>query len=481
MILERFYDEPLAQASFLVGCPAAGEAIVIDPNRDVTQYVRFAAAERLRITAVTETHIHADFVSGARELAHRTGARLYLSDEGAPEWSYAYANEPNVTKIHDGDVIRAGSVALRVMKTPGHTPEHVSFVVTDGASSAKPRGVFTGDFVFVGDVGRPDLLERAANFAGTMEQGARTLFASLQRFRGLPDYLALWPGHGAGSACGKALGSLPSTTLGYEKLANWGLCATTEREFVAEVLAGQPEPPAYFKEMKRMNQAGPAFLEGFTEPPRLPAERLAAVLAEQGVVVDLRPSSEFEDGAARGALHIPMGRSFSTWAGSLLPYGPAIHLIAGGSGEASAAARDLAMIGLEAVGGWFDGAALAHWAAAHEPLLRTATLTAAEAWARVQRGELVLVDVRGASEYQSGHVPGARHIPLGALPSRAPELPRDRPVALHCQGGTRSPIAVSVLRSAGFENVFDVSGGLDEWRRAGLPVEDGTQEEAARR
>ena len=220
MIIRNFYDDKLAQASYLVGCAATGEAIVIDPLRDIQQYLDMAEAQNLRITAVTETHIHADYLSGSRELAAATGARLFLSDEGDDLWKYAYANKSGATLVKDGDVIRIGNLTLKVMHTPGHTPEHISFLLTDHPMSNEPHSLFTGDFVFVGDVGRPDLLERAANFEGTMEAGARTLFRSLRKLDELADSLLIWPGHGAGSACGKALGGSPVTTLGYERKTN---------------------------------------------------------------------------------------------------------------------------------------------------------------------------------------------------------------------------------------------------------------------
>src|SRR5688572_13755898 len=256
MFLQRFYDDQLAQASYLVGCSATGESLVVDPSRDVAQYIDAAAREGLRVTHVTETHIHADFVSGARELASRTGAQLLLSDEGDAEWKYRYAEDSRARLLYDGDSFHVGNIELEAMHTPGHTPEHLSFLVTDHPAGAGPWGILTGDFVFVGDVGRPDLLERAAGYAGTMEAGARELQRSLERFRTLPDHLQVWPGHGAGSACGKSLGALASSTVGYERLANWGLAITNEEEFVRMVLAGQPEPPRYFAEMKRINKEG---------------------------------------------------------------------------------------------------------------------------------------------------------------------------------------------------------------------------------
>ena len=265
MILRRFFDEKLAQTSYIVACEHSKLALVVDPNRNISQYIDAAASDNFRIVAVTETHIHADFVSGARELAQRTAAQLYLSDAGTPDWKYAYAAEAGAELLTDGSTFMVGDVRIEALHTPGHTPEHMTFLVTDTAVGNEPMGALTGDFVFVGDVGRPDLLERAAGFEGTMERGARELFASLRSFRTYPDYLQLWPGHGAGSACGKALGAMPHSTLGYEKLFNWALAETDEQRFVEEVLSGQPEPPAYFAIMKGVNRDGPPVV-----PPAMP-------------------------------------------------------------------------------------------------------------------------------------------------------------------------------------------------------------------
>jgi hydroxyacylglutathione hydrolase len=472
VLLKRYYDEPLAQASFLLADTATHEAIVVDPNRDVDAYLKAAAAEKVKIVAVTETHIHADYLSGTRELARKAGATAYLSDTGGPDWTYGWANEPNVRLVRDGDSIRAGRVRLDVLATPGHTPEHVSFVITDEAASTEPVGVLTGDFVFAGDVGRPDLLERAANMQGTMEQGARTLYASLARFRDAwPGHLLLWPGHGPGSACGKNLGGLPVTSLAYERLTNWGVRTTSEREFVHEVLTGQPEPPVYFKHMKHMNQEGPPILGGFQPPPRLDDAELPAALARGDVIVDLRPTAEVLAGAIPGTLAIPVGSSFPTWAGWFLPYDQPISLLASDGARALAAVRQLAMIGLDHVRGWYGPGAFAAWEHAKGALATTPSLTAAEAYARASRGDLVLLDVRGTAELDGRRVPGARHIPLGYLPERASELPRDRPLALFCGGGTRSRIGVSVLRRAGFTQLFDQGGGFPAHAEAGLPVE----------
>ncbi|HWO89418.1 MAG TPA: MBL fold metallo-hydrolase, partial [Gemmatimonadales bacterium] len=296
MLLKRFYDTKLAQASYLVGCQRTGEALIVDPNRDLAQYLHAAKVEGMKIAHVTETHIHADYVSGSRELAAVTGAKLYLSDEGGSDWSYGFAREAGAVMLRDGDEFRVGNIRVGVVHTPGHTPEHLTFVITDGATTDQPMGAFTGDFIFVGDVGRPDLLEKAAGITGTMEAGARDLFRSLQNFKRLPDWLQIWPAHGAGSACGKSLGAVPSSTLGYERFANWGLATENEDDFVRMVLEGQPEPPAYFARMKRVNRDGPEPISSAPQPPRLAPGRLGEALKSGAVVVDTRGTAAFARG-----------------------------------------------------------------------------------------------------------------------------------------------------------------------------------------
>lgn len=470
MFLRRFYDEGLAQASYLIGCDGSGEAVVIDANRDITQYLSAAAAERLRITHVTETHIHADFVSGSRDLARRAGATLLLSAEGGRDWQYGFAASDGATLLHDGDAFHVGRVRFDVLHTPGHTPEHLAFLVTDLATSDRPVGLLSGDCVFVGDVGRPDLLERATKVANTMEASAHTLFRSLRRILDLPDFVQLWPGHGAGSACGKALGALPQSTIGYERVANWGLTTLDEDAFVREVLAGQPEPPAYFAEMKRINRDGPSLLREWPQPERLEAPRLGPVLEERGVVVDTRSAESFADGHAPGTLNIPLGKSFSTWAGWLLPYDRDAYLIAVTQGDAARAAGEMAKIGLDRVAGWFPAEALAAWSDAGGAVERVAQTSSSAIAARVTSGEVTVVDVRNASEWAHGHLPGALHIPVGHLTQRLSEIPLDRPVVVQCQSGTRSAIASSILLSHGVRDVIDLRGGYDEWSREALPI-----------
>jgi hydroxyacylglutathione hydrolase len=482
MFFQRIYDTKLAQASYIIGCQRTGEAVVVDPNRDVQQYLDAAASEGLRVTHVTETHIHADFVSGARELAQRAGAQLLLSDEGGADWKYAFAERAGARLLKDGDHFMVGNVRLDVMHTPGHTPEHISFVVTDTPAGSGPWGILTGDFVFVGDVGRPDLLERAAGHAGTMEAGARTLFRSLERFRALPDHLQVWPGHGAGSACGKALGAIASTTVGYEKIGNWGLGTTDEDEFVRMVLAGQPEPPRYFAQMKRINKEGPRLLGGLPRPTRLPGGALDGLLRQGEVVVDTRAAVAYAAGHVPGTLNIPLDGGFTTWAGWLLPYDRDLYLLVddvAGSHAVAAAVRDLAMIGLDRVAGVVGADAIAAWTAAGRSLETVAQVTAFEAAAMVARGAATVIDVRGRAEWEAGHLPSVPNIPVGYLAERLRELPRDRPVIVQCQAGARSAIAASVLQARGLTNVMNLAGGYEAWQQAGLPTTRDAEERAA--
>ncbi len=476
MIFLRFYDDGLAQASYLIGCSASGSAVVIDPNRMVDQYIAAAESRALRIDFVTETHIHADFVSGSRELAARTGAEVLVSDCGPPEWQYAFRQERGVRPLKDRDEIRIGNVAIQAIHTPGHTPEHVSFLVTDHAVGHEPIGIVTGDFVFVNDVGRPDLLEKAAHLQGTADSGARQLYRSLQWFLTLPDHLQIWPGHGAGSACGKGMSPVPQSTVGYERRFNWAFQAGSEDAFVGQVLAGQPEPPRYFARMKRMNREGPPVLGALLLPERVAEHRLREVLASGAVVIDTRPSIDHAAGYVPGTLGIPFTSGFVTWAGSLVPYDQDLYLL-GGDDEGSRLSRivqSLAMIGFDRVRGWFADLAVELWAREGGRLGQIEQLSALDLSRR--RNGLVVLDVRGRSEWDAGHLPGATLIPLAELPERADELPRDQPIAVHCQGGSRSAIAASLLLARGRKAVANVTGGMSAWEQAGLPVEQNRAE-----
>ena len=473
MIVTRFFEPAIAQASYLIGCAATGEAIVIDPNRDITPYLAAAAREGVRITCVTETHIHADFASGARELAHATGARLLLSDEGDADWKYAFAHEGRL--LHHGDRITIGNIHVDVVHTPGHTPEHLTFLITDGAAADRPIAAATGDFLFVGDVGRPDLLEKAAKIAGTMEAGARTLWRSLRAFAAHEDWLQIWPGHGAGSACGKGISAIPYSTLGYERRFNWAFAVKSEDEFVTKVLEGQPDPPTYFATMKALNKRGPD-LRRTSLPPHLDGTRLLPLVQAGALVVDTRAAEAFAEQHVPGTLNLATGGSFVTWAGWLLPYDADLYLIARDTGDDAVAelVRQLALIGLDRVAGVFGPDAIPQAVAAGATPGVVPQTTPAALAARLAAGEVDVLDVRHDSEWSAGHIAGATHIPLGHLTARLAELPSGRPLVVHCKGGTRSAIAASLLGRLGRTGVIDMPGGFDAWEAAGLPVSQGT-------
>lgn len=468
MFLRMLYDDKLAQASYMIGCQTTGDALVIDPSREIGQYIDLAEKEGFRISGVTETHIHADYLSGARELAAVSGAALYLSDEGTDDWKYEFAADAGAVLLHDGDRIHVGNIVFDVMHTPGHTPEHISFIVTDGRNADQPMGIFTGDFVFVGDVGRPDLLETAAGMVGTMEAGARQLYAALQRFRELPDYLQLWPGHGAGSACGKALGAVPQSTVGYEKLFNWALRVETEDEFVAIVLEGQPEPPTYFKEMKRLNREGPPPARDLPAPQRLPAERIDAELERGTPVFDLRPDPAFAAGHIPGTVNIPLAGTYLTWFGWLAPYNKPFALIVD-ERHADQIARELHRIGLDDVLGYWTPDVVDAWrdAEPERELQRYEIAKIEDVDEALGTGSAAVIDVRGASEYAEGHIPGALHVTLGHIPRELDRIPGDRPLIVHCQSGARSAIAAGLLQSLGREDVRNFSGSYEAWMAAG--------------
>ncbi|MDX1520685.1 MAG: MBL fold metallo-hydrolase, partial [Anaerolineae bacterium] len=396
MLLKYFYDEKIAHASYMVGCQATGEALVVDPGRVVAPYLAAAKDNGLRIIGATETHIHADFICGSRELAEQTGATLYLSDEGDENWKYDFAPDFSSRLVKDGDTFLVGNIKIEVMHTPGHTPEHLSFIVTDTAGADQPMGIFTGDFVFVGDVGRPDLLEEAAGIQGTSEPAARQMFRSLKRFKTLPDYLQVWPAHGAGSACGKALGAIPSSTVGYEKRFNWALRETEEERFVKALLAGQPEPPTYFAMMKKLNKSARNVLTSeLSLPEEVDVEQLKASLDQGATVVDTRPSRAFAAGHIAGTINIPRNNDFTNWAGWLLNYNNPFYLIVDADHLAQIV-RDLAAIGLDNIGGYLEPSAVEVWPEALQTYGETTPTAIAD---KAASGEVTIIDVRAGSEW----------------------------------------------------------------------------------
>lgn len=457
----------------MIACETTREAIVVDPNSDTAQYIRAAGADRVRIVQVTETHIHADFVSGARALADAAGAVLHLSGEGTGDWVYTDEALSRANVLRDGSTIGVGQIRLKVAHTPGHTPEHLTFLVSDLERGEDPVGALTGDFIFVGDVGRPDLLELAAGAKGTMDSSARELFKSVNRFKTEPDYLQLWPGHGAGSACGKSLGSMPQSTLGYEKLFNWAFGEIAEEEFVARVLEDQPAPPRYFAVMKRVNRSAAA-PQARREPTYAGLAELEDVLKKGGTVVDTRPDATFASGHVPGTLNIPLGKSFLNWSGALVPGDADFWIIAEADSD-DAVKRivdDLSKVGLTRVAGVFRSDVLRDWKSRRGELETVAQIDPQSLQKRSHDGVQV-IDVRSPEEWRRGHLPGAIHIPLALLPERIGELDASAPIVLQCQGGGRSSIATSLLQSRGLSDVSNLAGGYDEWVAQGFETESG--------
>lgn len=476
MFLRMVYDEKLAEAAYLIGCQRTGEAIVIDPERDVDRYEKIAASNGLRIVAVAETHIHADFISGGRELAEK-GAKIYVSDEGDADWKYQWLDKKvsggdyNYRLLKDGDTFMVGNIEFKAVHTPGHTPEHLCFMVTDrGGGADKPMGVATGDFVFVGDLGRPDLLESAAGFAGKADPSAHRLYQTVQKFKDWPDYLQVWPAHGAGSACGKALGAVPQSTVGYEKLFNASvLAAKTEQEFVDFILDAQPEPPLYFARMKRDNKMGPKVLGGVPTPRELSVDDLKKVVEKRAMVIDTRSWAAFKQGHLPGALHLPLNNTFNTDAGSLIGEHDLIHLVIEPS-RVDEAVRDLIRVGLDKFCGWYDSSKLDQFVAAGGTLVPTTEVTVGEARVLLDTTRPFVLDVRRKTEFAEGHIAGATNIAHTRLLSRLDEVPKDRHILVNCRSGARSARACALLQHHGYE-VTNLAGGMLAWEAAKVPVE----------
>ncbi len=476
MFMRMIYDDRLAQAAYLIGCQRTGEALVVDPERDVDRYIELARQEGLRIVGSAETHIHADFLSGSRELAERIGAKAYLSDEGDADWKYLWPKTLDGKRgydhrlLKDGDTFMVGNIEFRAMHTPGHTPEHICLLVTDkGGGASEPMGLLSGDFVFVGDLGRPDLLETAAGQAGEAEPSARRLFASVRRFMDLPDYLQVWPAHGAGSACGKALGAVPQSTVGYEKRFNPAIIAASkgEQAFVDFILDGQPEPPLYFARMKRENKTGPAVLGRLPTPRTLTSAEAGRLDGRQVAILDTRTWKEFMAGHLPGSLYTPLGNDFNTVAGSYVEASESVYLVVN-PGRAEEAARDLVRIGLDRIEGVIPPGALAELRESGGTLSTGSEVDVEEA-KRLAK-DAFLLDVRRSDEFREGHLPGATHIPHTRLAERLGDVPKDRPVLVNCRSGGRSARAVALLQRCGVRAI-NLGGGYTAWHRGGGATE----------
>ena len=351
------------------------------------------------------------------------------------------------------------------MHSPGHTPEHISFILTDTAASGKPIMIFTGDFVFVGDIGRPDLLEKAAGIKDTMEQGAREMFKSLKKFKALDDYIQVWPAHGAGSACGKALGAVPSSTVGYEKMVNWALNIEDEEEFVRILLDGQPEPPKYFAMMKKLNKEGPAVLGGLPHPARLTLSQFEKAMDEKITLVDSRDKLSFAGGHVPGSLNIQDTPSFSTWAGWILDYDKKFILIAP-EHRIEHLTKALIRIGLDNVYGYLPDIDI--WRNAGNELEILKQMTVCDLHDNLSSSDHMVLDVRGLSEYQESHIEDAVNIHLGYLKDNLDKMPKDKEIIVHCMTGIRSSLAASILQSEGFNNVTNLTGGFSQWEQRGF-------------
>lgn len=472
MFFRQIYDEGLAQASYVIGDEATGEALVVDPRRDIDVYTDLAARHELRVSAVAETHIHADYLSGGRELAAAVGAPLHVSGHGDAKLGYLTEQEGvRINLVRDGDIIRIGTLQARVRHTPGHTPEHICFEIFEDEKKTQPMMLLSGDFIFVGDLGRPDLLEEALGAAGTARSGAHTMFASLRStLAALPDYVQIWPAHGAGSACGKALGAVPTTTLGYERRFSWWSAyaeSGNEGGFVDALLAGQPDAPTYFARMKRLNRGYTRLLGKLPDPPRLTPAVLKAALAGGATLVDTRPREEFSALHIEGSISVPDQPSFAARAGWFVSPDYPVVLLARPE-RIEALVRRLVRVGLDNISGY-----VADVKSAGLPTTSLRGVEVLEAQQRWSSDEATVLDVRQLNEYAEGHVPRATHISSGRLRSKIDDVPKNRPLLVMCAGGDRAVSAASVLRALGFKNVATVPDGFSEWSARGLPTESG--------
>jgi hydroxyacylglutathione hydrolase len=458
MYFQQFYLTCLSHASYMLG--SEGVACVVDPQRDVALYVDEARAQGLKIEHVIETHLHADFVSGHRELAARTGAKIYLG-------AAAGATFPHVD-VRDGDEIRFGRVILRFLETPGHTVESVSIVIVDLDRREKPWAVLTGDTLFIGDVGRPDLSKDK-----TPQELAGMLFNSLHsKLLPLGDDVEVYPAHGAGSLCGKQMRPERQSTIGKERASNYALRPSTKDEFVRLLTAELPERPGYFAQDAEMNRTGAPALAELPPLTELTTEQLLDRQRAGAVVLDTRPAMEFGAGHIPGAVNIPLGGQYASSAATLLGLDREIVLVAEEEDALEEARMRLARVGMERVTGSLKGG-MAQWAAEQKPAVQIAQIPVEELNRELAASpdSIQVVDVRRRSEWEQGHIGGALHKPLDRLESMLGDLKRDRPIVVHCKGGYRSGIACSLIQRAGFENVTNLIGGLDAWQACGLAIQ----------
>ena len=455
MHFEQFYLGCLAHASYLL--ISGDEAVVVDPQRDVEIYLEAAKRHGATIRHVFETHLHADFVSGHNELALRTGARIYIGPNSG-------ATMPHVA-VHEGFELQVGTVRIKVLETPGHTPESICLLITDEEKSPQPWAVLTGDTLFVGDVGRPDLSKA---FSAPVLAGM--LFDSLyNKLLTLSDEVIVYPGHGAGSLCGRNLGTSRSSTIRTERLTNYALQIKTKDGFIHQLTTNLPPRPDYFPQDAQINRAGAPALQDLPRLTAVKAQELSQVLAEGGIAIDVRTAEEFAAGHIPRSINIPLSGQFASWAGTLVDLTSRPILIANTTEELEQARTRLARIGLDLERGYLDGGVHA-WKNAGFEFKSFEQIRVRDLSAQIDSEGPCVLDVRREAEWQAGHIGGAVHHPLDGFKANLPDLERSARVFVMCKGGYRSAVACSLLQRAGFNDVINVIGGFDAWSKAGLPV-----------
>ncbi|WP_286977178.1 MBL fold metallo-hydrolase [Pseudomonas sp.] len=461
LVFEPFYTDGLAQISYLIGDSKAAVAAVIDPRRDIDIYLQMAKARGLRIAYAIETHIHADFVSGAQALAKRTGAQII----GGRADNYEF----ELRQVSGGETIELGQATLQVMHTPGHTPEHISLQLFDAQQGDQPIALFTGDTLFNLDVGRPDLLGE-----GSERKLAGALYHTLfDHYLPLGDRIEIYPCHGAGSACGKSIGDRRHSTLGSERLFNPALREQrSEYEFIDWLLADMPEPPRHYARLKQLNVRSAVQMEGASLPPPLAPSEFETLAARGMQVVDVRSILAFGGGHVPGAINIALRNEFVNWAGWMLDDARPILLVGESADDVHQAVTQLYRIGLDDIRGYLRNG-MTDWQNAALPLNRLQEWTVHELNARREAPDVQVLDVRSPQEVAAGRVPGARHIFVAHLADRLNELDPDKTTATYCGSGYRASIAASILKKAGFCDVANVPGSWMAWKAANLPVQEG--------
>jgi hydroxyacylglutathione hydrolase len=463
MYFEQFYLGCLSHASYMLA--SQGKAVVVDPQRDVDIYLKAAEEHGVKIHHIFETHLHADFVSGHKELAARTGAKIYIG-------ARAGAKFPHVD-VQSGFELQVGKARLKVLDTPGHTPESVCLVITDEERSPKPWAVLTGDTLFLGDVGRPDLSK-----AHTPAELAGMLYDSLHhQLLTLADEVLVYPAHGAGSLCGRNMRAERSSTIGIERLTNYALQIKSREEFVRQLTANLPARPEYFLQDAEINREGATTLSDLAELPPISAPQLKLMLDEGVVALDVRPGDQFASGHVPGSINIALSGQFASWAGTVLGLSARPVLIADSPEQLSEARLRLARVGIEDARGYLNGG-VAAWKQEGLALVELPQITVQTLRDRWQTRASQVLDVRREPEWQAGHIEGAAWCPLDNFKVSPPEIDRDLPIAVHCKSGYRSMIACSLLQRAGFRNITNVTGGFDAWQEAKFPLQSETAIEA---